>query len=130
MRSVVRVYPGPPIRVRRSDATKQVSEVGREPFVDLDTVLRTWGCSSVGRAPALQAGGHRFDPVHLHHPSWMVLSFRTRFLGTWFQWDGEENERRVRMIALEPNQEKNTPEGRSLYAASGMFFDIVNEKNV
>jgi hypothetical protein len=24
------------------------------------------GCSSVGRAPALQAGGHRFDPVHLH----------------------------------------------------------------
>ena len=27
------------------------------------------GCSSVGRAPALQAGGHRFDPVHLHHAS-------------------------------------------------------------
>src|SRR6185436_1811595 len=26
----------------------------------------TWGCSSAGRAPALQAGGHRFDPVHLH----------------------------------------------------------------
>src|SRR5579859_135836 len=26
----------------------------------------SWGCSSVGRAPALQAGGHRFDPVHLH----------------------------------------------------------------
>ena len=25
-----------------------------------------WGCSSAGRAPALQAGGHRFDPVHLH----------------------------------------------------------------
>ena len=25
------------------------------------------GCSSAGRAPALQAGGHRFDPVHLHH---------------------------------------------------------------
>ena len=27
-----------------------------------------WGCSSAGRAPALQAGGHRFDPVHLHQP--------------------------------------------------------------
>ena len=26
-----------------------------------------WGCSSAGRAPALQAGGHRFEPVHLHH---------------------------------------------------------------
>ena len=27
---------------------------------------RHWGHSSVGRAPALQAGGHRFDPVCLH----------------------------------------------------------------
>ena len=27
---------------------------------------RIWGCSSAGRAPALHAGGHRFDPVHLH----------------------------------------------------------------
>ena len=26
-----------------------------------------WGCSSVGRAPALQAGGQRFDPANLHH---------------------------------------------------------------
>jgi hypothetical protein len=26
----------------------------------------TWGHSSVGRAPALQAGGRRFDPVCLH----------------------------------------------------------------
>ncbi len=25
------------------------------------------GCSSIGRAPALQAGGRRFDPVQLHH---------------------------------------------------------------
>ena len=25
------------------------------------------GCSSAGRAPALQAGGHRFDPGQLHH---------------------------------------------------------------
>ena len=26
-----------------------------------------WGCSSAGRAPALQAGGHGFDSHHLHH---------------------------------------------------------------
>ena len=26
-----------------------------------------WGVSSAGRAPALQAGGHRFDPGTLHH---------------------------------------------------------------
>jgi hypothetical protein len=25
-----------------------------------------WGFSSAGRAPALQAGGRRFDPVNLH----------------------------------------------------------------
>ena len=28
---------------------------------------KTWGCSSVGRAPALQAGGHGFESHHLHH---------------------------------------------------------------
>ena len=26
-----------------------------------------WGFSSAGRAPALQAGGQRFDPANLHH---------------------------------------------------------------
>ena len=25
-----------------------------------------WGCSSVGRAPALQAGGREFESLHLH----------------------------------------------------------------
>ncbi len=28
---------------------------------------REWGVSSAGRAPALHAGGHRFDPDTLHH---------------------------------------------------------------
>ena len=45
MRSVVRIYPGPP----HSAAGTHI-----------------WGCSSVGRAPALQAGGQRFDPAQLH----------------------------------------------------------------
>ena len=27
----------------------------------------SWGISSAGRAPALQAGGHRFDPDILHY---------------------------------------------------------------
>ena len=27
---------------------------------------RIWGCSSAGRAPALQAGGHRFESDILH----------------------------------------------------------------
>ena len=29
-------------------------------------IARIWGHSSAGRAPALQAGGRRFDPVWLH----------------------------------------------------------------
>ncbi len=32
--------------------------------VKLETIFR--GCSSAGRAPGLQPGGHRFDPGQLH----------------------------------------------------------------
>ena len=35
--------------------------------------LHDWGISSAGRAPALQAGGRRFDPVILHQSSMPVL---------------------------------------------------------
>jgi hypothetical protein len=34
-------------------------------------VFQSWGRSSAGRAPALQAGGHRFDPDRLHPPSFV-----------------------------------------------------------
>src|SRR5947209_19051584 len=34
--------------------------------IEHSTFLRTRGCSSIGRAPALQAGGRRFDPDQLH----------------------------------------------------------------
>jgi hypothetical protein len=40
------------------------------------------GCSSAGRAPALQAGGHRFDPGQLH-PG---LSPRERLKGSAIVW--------------------------------------------
>ena len=32
-----------------------------------ETTNHLWGCSSAGRAPALQAGGHGFESHHLHH---------------------------------------------------------------
>ncbi len=32
-----------------------------------------WGFSSAGRAPALQAGGHRFEPDYLHQKKKMGL---------------------------------------------------------
>ena len=41
----------------------------RQGFLGGAAAQKPWGCSSVGRAPALQAGGHRFDSVHLHQPT-------------------------------------------------------------
>ena len=49
-----------------------------KPFPDPEKTekqtTQLWGCSSAGRAPALQAGGHGFESHHLHHrdecPAW------------------------------------------------------------
>ena len=35
-----------------------------------------WGFSSVGRAPALQAGGQRFEPANLHESGSLAQSVR------------------------------------------------------
>jgi hypothetical protein len=40
----------------------------------------TRGCSSAGRAPALQAGGHRFDPGQLHQTGAAVKPTTNAFL--------------------------------------------------
>jgi hypothetical protein len=49
---MVRIHPDPP--VPKAAAWQQAA------------VRQDRGCSSIGRAPALQAGGRRFDPVQLH----------------------------------------------------------------
>ena len=36
-----------------------------------------WGCSSVGRAPALQAGGQEFESLHLHVIMESIINHRT-----------------------------------------------------
>ena len=41
-------------------------EINRFLILRVRTFKRR-GCSSAGRAPALQAGGQEFDPPHLHH---------------------------------------------------------------
>ena len=67
------------------------------------------GHSSAGRAPALQAGGHRFDPGWLHQP----LDFsnnrtarpqRERLRGQLFRllFNNSEEARRVRFVTSEP----------------------------
>ena len=37
-------------------------------------MLDSWGYSSVGRAPALQAGGQEFESPRLHHLVFNVLN--------------------------------------------------------
>ena len=53
------------------DLVVQLSVIGRrETYRSLKQLKQTlkWGCSSAGRAPALQAGGQGFEPLHLHQP--------------------------------------------------------------
>ena len=45
-------------------------------FCKILTKQKTWGFSSAGRAPALQAGGQRFDPANLHQPARVIFLFR------------------------------------------------------
>ena len=47
----------------KSEEKKEIREAGKDPGTE-STEVR--GCSSVGRAPALQAGGHGFESHHLH----------------------------------------------------------------
>ena len=39
----------------------------KDKLTEVQSPKKTWRLSSVGRAPALQAGGQRFEPVSLHH---------------------------------------------------------------
>ena len=70
---MVQLQPDPPDQKTedRRQRTEKMEDAPRAHFKIclLSSVLRLLirGCSSAGRAPALQAGGHRFDPVHLHH---------------------------------------------------------------
>ena len=43
--------------------------------------MESWGFSSAGRAPALQAGGQRFDPVNLHQMNGRRKALDNRALG-------------------------------------------------
>ena len=62
MRSEVQVLLDPPLC--RCEAASGIAPARRE--------AKRRGLSSVGRAPALQAGCHRFESVRLHHPFDMI----------------------------------------------------------
>ena len=49
-------------KASREDAGKRIAD----QISNIQHPTSKWGCSSAGRAPALQAGGQRFDPAYLH----------------------------------------------------------------
>jgi hypothetical protein len=61
---VVRATPAPGLRLRQV-VRRRASGSFPRAALPLNSYAR--GHSSAGRAPALQAGGHRFDPGWLHH---------------------------------------------------------------
>ena len=61
MRSVVRVHSSP-----LAEANARAHRKGKKQEKQQKMAPHPWGCSSVGRAPALQAGGQEFESLHLH----------------------------------------------------------------
>ena len=61
MRSVVRVHSSP---LAKANARAHRKE--KKQKIQQKMAPHPWGCSSVGRAPALQAGGQEFESLHLH----------------------------------------------------------------
>src|SRR5689334_24736761 len=73
-------------------------------------LCKIWGVSSAGRAPALQAGGHRFDPDTLHGGARLV-GLAPLFVGptsVWTSRRGLGSVRRRYVAATRP------PPGNSL----------------
>ena len=68
--AVFKVHENEKFGFRQGKMTKTILSVCRG---NLDAVLiKIWGCSSAGSAPALQAGGQEFDPPHLHHANLFI----------------------------------------------------------
>ena len=51
---------------------------GKGDLKEKRSLREAWGCSSAGRAPALQAGGQEFDPPHLHQYGLIAQVVRAR----------------------------------------------------
>ena len=63
-----------PERKRRMQRETAVPQTRKTLYRLQGSALRDlWGFSSAGRAPALQAGGERFDPANLH-TTWVASS--------------------------------------------------------
>ena len=76
--SLVRAQPDPPSLLSQSRAVFDLvcwltksAQPGGCVWQVVVLWIEFWGFSSAGRAPALQAGGRRFDPVNLHQKKQM-----------------------------------------------------------
>ena len=61
---MVQIHPDPPLSSDEDQGTRDEEKILVTSYLSLVTVI--WGHSSAGRAPALHAGGRRFDPAWLH----------------------------------------------------------------
>jgi len=54
--------------VKKKKTNKKKNVLTKRPFsIIINLREKRWELSSVGRASALQAGGHRFEPYSSHH---------------------------------------------------------------
>ena len=77
-------------------------------LVNNEVSTKIWGCSSAGRAPALQAGGQEFDSPHLHQPGRQA---GTLFFENCIEEETKEKISRKRKIfwRTEGNPERGNP---------------------
>ena len=54
------------IKSRKYASFPRSEELRNSLLFNFEGPKEIWGYSSAGRAPALQAGGQRFDPAYLH----------------------------------------------------------------
>ena len=71
---MVRIQPDPPCFCGGCANCKSSEVPLQAAYLKCD-----WGISSAGRAPALQAGGRRFDPVILHQLQGNVLGKAVKY---------------------------------------------------
>ena len=79
---------GPPLR--KAKVRGKSEEVRSKILITYYLLLITsniWGFSSAGRAPALQAGGQRFDPANLHQTKRLTEVATERLKLHWVSWE-------------------------------------------
>ena len=85
-----------------------------------------WGCSSVGRAPALQAGGQEFESLHLHWQRTWRIRAQAKYEPSRSRVDVVSENERKRSL----NLQIDLPENLTKISLAQMYLEncIPNEK--